>query len=119
MLKRQLLPLRSGLRNCRGDKPMFIAGELFRSLALLVSLVFNIVYFILVIRIILSWVNPDPYNEIVQIIHKITDPILAPFYKLPLRFGGIDFSPIVAFMVLSVLRNFIVNVLYQIAARLG
>ena len=47
---------------------MFILGQLFQSLALLVSLVFNILYFLLVVRIILSWVRLDPYNEIVQII---------------------------------------------------
>ena len=98
---------------------MFVLGELFRSLALLVSLVLKIVYFILVIRIILSWVNADPYNEIVRVIYNITEPILAPFRRLPLQVGAIDFSPIVAFIVLSVLGNFIVNILYQIAYRLG
>jgi YggT family protein len=98
---------------------MFVIGELFRSLALLVSLVFNILYFVLVIRIILSWVNADPYNEIVQIIYRVTDPILAPFRRLPLQMGGMDFSPIVAFLVLSVLKTFIVNILYRIAFSLG
>jgi len=63
--------------------------------------------------------NADPYNEIVQIIYRVTDPILAPFRRLPLQMGGMDFSPIVAFLVLSVLRTFIVNILYQIAFRLG
>ena len=98
---------------------MFILAQIFQSLALLVSMVFNILYFILVIRIILSWVNADPYNEIVQVIYRITEPILAPFRRLPLQVGAIDLSPIVAFIVLSVLRNFIVNILYQIAYRLG
>ncbi len=98
---------------------MFVIGELFRSFALLVSLAFNILYFVLVVRIILSWVNADPHNEIVQIIYRVTDPILAPFRRLPLQMGGIDFSPIVAFLVLSVLRSFIVSILYQIAYRLG
>ena len=98
---------------------MFIIGQLFQSLALLVSLIFNILYFLLVVRIILSWVSPDLYNEIVQVIYRITDPILIPFRRLPLQVGGIDFSPIVAFLVLSVLRNFIVNVLYGISYRLG
>ena len=98
---------------------MFVLGELFRSLALLVSLIFNILYFILVIRIILSWVGADPYNEIVNVIYSISDPILAPFRRLPLQVGAIDFSPILAFIVLSVLRSFIVNVLYQLAYRLS
>ena len=98
---------------------MFVLSELFRSLALLVSLVFNILYFLLVIRIIISWVGADPYNEIVRIIYSITEPILAPFRRLPLQVGGIDFSPILAFIILSVLRNFIVNILYQLAYRVG
>jgi YggT family protein len=98
---------------------MFVVAEIVRSLALLVSLLFNVLYFILIIRIIMSWINPDPYNEIVQIIYRVSDPILAPFRRLPLQMGGIDFSPILAFVVLSVLRNFIVNILYHIAYRIG
>ena len=98
---------------------MFVLSELFQSLALLVSLVFKILYIVLVIRIIISWVGADPYNEIVRIIYRVSDPILAPFRRLPLRMGGIDFSPIVAFLVLSVLSNFLVSILNQIAYRLG
>ena len=74
-------------------------------------MVFNILYFLLVVRIILSWFGVDPYNEIVQILFKITEPILAPFRRLPLQFGMIDFSPILAFMALWFLRHFVVGVL--------
>ena len=98
---------------------MFVLSEALRSLALLISLLFNVIYFVLVIRIILSWVGADPYNEIVNIIYRITEPILMPFRRLPLQVGAIDFSPILAFIVLSVLRNFIVNILYEIAYRMG
>jgi len=98
---------------------MFILGEFLRSLALLISLVINILYFLLVIRIILSWVGADRYNEIVQIVYRVTDPVLAPLRRLPLRIGMMDFSPIVAFIILSVIKSFIVNILYQLAYRLG
>jgi len=98
---------------------MFILGEFLRSLALLISLVINILYFLLVIRIILSWVGADQYNEIVQIVYRVTDPVLAPLRRLPLRIGMMDFSPIVAFIILSVIKSFIVNILYQLAYRLG
>ncbi|MDP8298986.1 MAG: YggT family protein [Candidatus Tantalella remota] len=94
---------------------MFILSEFFHSLALLVSLVCNILYFILIIRIILSWVNADPYNDIVRIIYRISDPVLMPFRKLPLQMGGMDLSPIVAFLALSFVRSFLVNVLTQFA----
>ncbi|MBF0252252.1 MAG: YggT family protein [Candidatus Omnitrophica bacterium] len=98
---------------------MFIIAELLRSLALLISLVFNIVYFLLVIRIILSWVGSDIYNDFVRTIYMITDLVLRPFRRLPLQVGMIDFSPVVAFIVLSVAKNLFVNILLQLAARCG
>ncbi|MFH1665276.1 MAG: YggT family protein [Candidatus Omnitrophota bacterium] len=98
---------------------MFILAEILKSLALLITLIFNILYFLLVIRIILSWVNADPYNEIVRVIYAVTDPLLLPFRRLSLQMGGIDFSPILAFLVLSVVKNLLVNIIYQIASRLG
>ena len=94
---------------------MYIVGQFLASLAYLFNMIFNVVYFLLVIRIILSWFDVNPYNDIIQIIFKITDPILAPFRKLPLQAGVIDFSPIVAFLVLWFLRNFIVGVLSHYA----
>lgn len=98
---------------------MFVLAEVLRSLAMLVSLTFTVIYFILVVRIIISWVGADPYNDITRLIYTVSDPILAPFRRLPLQIGGMDFSPIVAFLVLSVLRGFLVGILYQLAARVG
>lgn len=98
---------------------MFVLGELFKSLAFLFNTIFNILYFLLIARIILSWFAVNPYNEIVQILYKITDPILAPFRRLPLQIGGIDFSPIVAFLALWFVRNFVVGILLQLATRFG
>ncbi|MFH1878759.1 MAG: YggT family protein [Candidatus Omnitrophota bacterium] len=98
---------------------MFIFSELLHSLALLLSLLFNIIYFVLVLRIVLSWVGADPSNEIVRVIYAVSEPLLAPFRRLPLQAGGMDFSPIIVFILLSVLKNFMVNIIYQIAYRLG
>jgi YggT family protein len=80
-------------------------------------MIFTVLYFLLVIRIILSWFGANPYNEIVNILYRITEPILMPFRRLPLQAGGIDFSPIVAFIVLSFLRTFIVGLLTQMSYR--
>ncbi|MBF0493594.1 MAG: YggT family protein [Candidatus Omnitrophica bacterium] len=98
---------------------MFILAQLFSSLAALVSLLCNVVYVLLIARIIVSWVNADPYNEIVRVIYSVTEPMLAPFRRLPLQVGSIDFSPILAFILLSFLKNFMVGVLLSMAARLG
>ena len=98
---------------------MFILGQLFASLALLISMIFNVIYFLLVIRIVLSWLAVDSYNEIIHIIYKMTEPILAPFRRLRLVVGAVDFSAIIAFIVLAFLRNFIVGILTQLAYRFG
>lgn len=72
------------------------------------------------IRALISWVNPDPYNPIVQFLYKTTEPILDPIRRiLPqgLRFG-IDISPIIAFLVIVFLRSFLVQTIYELAANL-
>ncbi len=97
---------------------MFVFGQLFIALAKLVNMVCSIFYFVLVIRIIMSWVNPDPYNEIVRTIYRITDPVLIPLRRLPLQFGAVDFSPIVAFLLLQFVSSFVVNVLMTIGRTL-
>ncbi len=98
---------------------MFILGQLFASLALLFSMVFKMIYFLLVIRIILSWFPVDPYNEIIRALHAITEPILEPLRKLPLRIGMIDLSPVIAFVIITFLDNFVVGVLRRLAIQFG
>ena len=94
---------------------MYILGQFLASLAYLLNMIFNILYFLLVVRIIISWFGVNTYNEIVQVLLRITEPILAPFRKLPLQMGFVDFSPILAFVVLWFLRDFIVGVLSHYA----
>ncbi len=94
---------------------MFILAQLFSSLALLFSMIFKILYFLLVIRIILSWFPVDPYNQVVTTLYQITDPLLALFRRLPLQVGTIDFTPMLAFLAIAFLDHFIVGVLSQLA----
>jgi YggT family protein len=88
---------------------------IFESLIWLINTICFILYIALVIRIIISWVNADPYNEIVQVIYSVTEPILAPFRALPLRVGAIDFSPILAFFILRIINSFAVWLILQVA----
>ena len=94
---------------------MLILAQLFSSLAMLFAMVFKILYFLLVIRILLSWFRPDPFNEIVSAVYRITDPLLLPFRRLPLQYGGIDFSPILVFLLISFLDSFVVGTLRALA----
>jgi len=101
---------------------MFILAEVLRSLAFLADMLFTALYWLLIIRILLSWFGVDPYttmNDLLRALHLLTEPILAPFRKLPLRIGMFDLSPIVAFLVLEVIHRLVVRLLTETALRLG
>jgi YggT family protein len=71
---------------------------------------------IVIARAILSWVNPDPYNPIVRFIHNVTEPVLYRIRaKIPVSFGGIDFSPIIVILGVIFLQNFVVNSLLRLS----
>ncbi len=99
---------------------MFILSNFLSSLAQVLDVALTIFYWILLIRCIVSWVNPDPYNSIVQFLYKVTEPILVPVRKLiPLDWGiGIDLSPLLAFLLLLLVKSFLVRTLYDLALRL-
>jgi YggT family protein len=99
---------------------MFILSNLLVALANILSLVFTIAYWLILVRALISWVNPDPYNPIVQFLYKFTEPILYPIRRMlppALRFG-IDISPIIAFLVIIFLKSFLVNTIMDLAIRL-
>ncbi len=98
---------------------MFIFGELFQSLALLVDGICKILYWLLFARIIISWLPVDPYHSIVQFLHQVTEPLLAPLRRLPLRVGMLDLSPLVAFLALSLINRVLVRILLTLAFRFG
>jgi YggT family protein len=70
----------------------------------LVGLVISVFLFAILIRVILSWINPDPYNPAVDLLHRITDPILEPAQRLLPPISGIDLSPMLAMIGLVLLQ---------------
>ncbi|MBU1006194.1 MAG: YggT family protein [Candidatus Omnitrophica bacterium] len=99
---------------------MFVLSNLFTAVANLLSALLTILYWLLLIRALISWVNPDPYNPMVQFLYKTTEPILYPIRKMiPMTFSsGLDISPIVAFLALIFLRSFLVKTLLDISFKL-
>lgn len=85
---------------------------------LLHSLIF--MYIILVVvGSVLSWVNPDPYNPIVQMIRRLTEPVYSYIRKyIPTNFNGIDFAPVVLLIGLQFIDLFLVRVLMHLAESL-
>ena len=71
---------------------------------------------IIIIRAVLSWVNPDPYNPIVRFIYQVTEPVMAPIRRwIPIRGMGIDFSPIIILLVIVFLQSFLVKSLIELS----
>ncbi len=98
---------------------MFVLGNFFQALAVVLQYSLEILSWLIVIRALLSWVNPDPYNPIVQFIERTTEPILIPFRRIiPSYKIGIDLSPLAALLVLYFLKIFLVRTLLEFAARL-
>jgi YggT family protein len=99
---------------------MFIAGNFVAAIATILDYILTIANWLIIIRALISWVNPDPYNVIVQFLYKTTDPLLAPFRRLlPAYAIGVDISPIFALLVIWFLKLFLVRTLYGIAMRMG
>jgi len=80
---------------------------------LLLARVLQIYTFVLLIRILITWIpNLDPYHPIVQLLFQVTDPVLEPARKLIPPIGMIDISPIVVFIVLGILQDLLVRMAY-------
>ena len=95
---------------------MFILGNLVGALATVINYVLMIYMWIIIARAVISWVNPDPYNPIVRFLYSITDPVLLAIRRrLPLSFGGIDFSPILVILAIIFLQRFLVASLQDLA----
>jgi len=94
---------------------MFVFGNIILGIAKVLDVALNLYMWVIIIRALLSWVNPDPYNSIVQILTKMTEPALRPIRKLvPPWKVGIDLSPLIAVLSIVFLQYALVNTLYRI-----
>ena len=75
---------------------MFVLGNFIVAVARIIDMALTLYMWIIVIRAVLSWVNPDPYNPVVRLLYQVTEPLLARVRRwIPFRGMGIDLSPII------------------------
>jgi len=99
---------------------MFVVSNFLIAIARILDIGLSLYMYIIIARAVISWVNPDPYNPIVRFLNSITEPVLFRIRKrLPLFFGGMDFSPIIVILAIIFVQSFVVQSLVQIAARMG
>jgi YggT family protein len=77
--------------------------------------ILSVIQWLVIIAAVITWVNPDPRNPIVQFLHRTTEPILRPFRKIlpPGRTGGIDFSPILVILAIIFIKTFLSRLLLR------
>ncbi len=97
---------------------MFVFANFIQAVTTLLDYVLSIYVWVIIIRALITWVNPDPNNPIVQILYRITEPVLWPLRRRLPDMGGIDLSPIVVILVIFFLQSFLITSLYDLARAL-
>ena len=74
----------------------------------LVHLAITLYIWIIIIRALVSWVSPDPFNPIVRLLYRATEPVLRPVRRsLPTYQIGLDLSPLVVIIGLEIVDRFL------------
>lgn len=73
----------------------------------LLMLVLDIYFWALIIIVVISWVAPGSSHPGADLLHQVTEPLLAPFRRLIPPMGGLDFSVMVVFLVLVLIREYL------------
>ncbi|MFQ5856335.1 MAG: YggT family protein [Anaerolineae bacterium] len=82
-----------------------------RLIADLIDIIFFVLQLAILARVLMSWVNPNPYNPAVQILYQVTEPILAPIRRYLPQTGMIDFSPLVAIILIWLAQELLKSLL--------
>jgi len=85
-----------------------MGGALINSVAVVVLGIVSLYKWVIIISALLSWVRPDPYNPIVQMLNRLTEPAYALVRRfVPTVFGGMDLAPIIIIFILIFLETFL------------
>jgi len=100
---------------------MSFFGNILFGLTKVLAIVLDLYFWIILARALISWVNPDPRNAIVKILHQATEPVLRQLRKIapPWKTGGIDISSLFAILIIYFLEYALIRNLYDAARGLG
>ena len=87
---------------------MFDTGNFLGGVIKIISSLVNIYMWVVIIRVLISWINPDPYNPIVQFLRSVTDPAIEGLRRMLPRFlssSGLDFTPLVLILLLQIVMT--------------
>ncbi|WP_455244932.1 YggT family protein [Petrachloros mirabilis] len=98
---------------------MFVMGNVLQGLATVLDTVLWLYMWVIIARALISWVNPDPWNPIVQFLERVTEPVLAPIRRFVGWRMGLDLSPIIAILIISFLQIAVVKTLGDLARQMN
>ena len=101
-----------------GGIPAF-SGLTMLTIAYLLRTILYIYLFIIIIQVIISWINPNIYNPITTIMYQISEPILKQIRQFIPSSGGLDFSPLVALIIINLLMILIISPLMDLGQKLS
>lgn len=98
---------------------MPVFSSLLTAVFYVVDSVLGLYFWIVVAAVVMSWINPDPYNPIVRGIRTLTEPVFYRIRKaLPFTFaGGIDFSPVLVMLGIKFVQVFMAQLVGQLVAQ--
>lgn len=95
---------------------MFIFGYFLLALARIINIALMLLALLIIVRAVMTWVHPNPYNRFVRLVYTLSEPILYQVRRrIPLVYNGFDFSPILVFLIIVFLRVFLVGSLMALA----
>jgi YggT family protein len=98
---------------------MFVMSNVLQGLATVLDTVLWLYMWVIIARALISWVNPDPWNPIVQFLERVTEPVLSPIRRWIGWKMGIDLSPIIAILIISFLQIAVVKTLSDFAHQMN
>ncbi len=98
---------------------MFVAGDFVIAAAVVIDKLLSAYMLVVVVRALLSWVHPDPYNPVVRFINGLVDPVTYRISRIvPTRIGMVDISPIILIALIWFAQSFLVRVIMDVGSRL-
>lgn len=98
---------------------MFVFTNFLDAIAGILDMALTFFMWLIIIRALISWVSPDPYNPIVRFLMAATDPVLRPVQRMLPPMSGLDLSPLVVIFIIYFLQAFVVRTLHDIALRMN
>jgi YggT family protein len=96
-----------------------ILSTFVEAIAQILHMVLNIYMWVVIISALITWVKPDPYNPIVQILRRLTEPVYEYMRRyIPTMISGVDLAPIILIIALQFFDLFAIKLLFNIASGL-